>query len=524
MKQLCTRILFTILVSMVGAKVFAYDIAVENADGLTIYYNYSSDATELIVTGRDYYYYSGSVVIPEEVTYMNRTRKVTSIGASAFSGCSITSVTIPNSVTSIGDYAFLKCYSLTSVTIPNSVTSIGNGAFQDCRDLTSLAIPNSVTNIGDGAFEYCYGLTSVTIGNSVTNIAYRAFHSCHNLTFVTIGNSVTSIGDYAFYECYGLTSVTIPNSVTTIGVGVFRGCTGLTSVTIPNSVTNIGGDSFSGCSSLTSVTIGNSVTTIGGGVFLGCTGLTSVTIPNSVTSIGDGAFSGIDLPYVVSLIENPFGISGKNSEYGVFSKNTFNNATLYVPVGSIDKYKATEGWKDFLFIEEGTGPNGSGTQDKEKCDKPTISYQNGKLIFNCATEGATCQYTITDDDITSGSSNEVQLGVTYNISVYAAKSGYDNSETATATLCWIDVEPKTEGIENSVANVRANPVLIQSNGSTLTISGAEAGTAISVYDTSGRMVASTLASAGTTTIDTSLRRGEICILKIGEKSVKILMK
>ena len=478
MKQLCTRILFTILVSMVGAKVFAYDIAVENADGLTIYYNYSSDATELIVTGRDYYYYSGSVVIPEEVTYMNRTRKVTSIGASAFSGCSITSVTIPNSVTSIGDYAFLKCYSLTSVTIPNSVTSIGNGAFQDCRDLTSLAIPNSVTNIGDGAFEYCYGLTSVTIGNSVTNIAYRAFHSCHNLTFVTIGNSVTSIGDYAFYECYGLTSVTIPNSVTTIGVGVFRGCTGLT----------------------------------------------SVTIPNSVTSIGDGAFSGIDLPYVVSLIENPFGISGKNSEYGVFSKNTFNNATLYVPVGSIDKYKATEGWKDFLFIEEGTGPNGSGTQDKEKCDKPTISYQNGKLIFNCATEGATCQYTITDDDITSGSSNEVQLGVTYNISVYAAKSGYDNSETATATLCWIDVEPKTEGIENSVANVRANPVLIQSNGSTLTISGAEAGTAISVYDTSGRMVASTLASAGTTTIDTSLRRGEICILKIGEKSVKILMK
>ena len=224
------------------------------------------------------------------------------------------------------------------------------------------------------------------------------------------------------------------------------------------------------------------------------------------------------------MIEKPFEIRGKNSYDRAFSKNTFNNATLYVPKGTIDKYKATEGWKDFLFIEEGSGPNGSGTQDKEKCAKPAICYQDGRLVFNCATEGAICQYTITDDDIKSGSSNEVQLGVTYHISVYATKSGYENSETSTATLCWIDVEPKTEGIENSVASVRANPVLIQSKGSTLTISGAEAGTAISVFDTSGRMVESTLASAGSTTIDISLRSGEICIVKIGEKAVKVLTK
>ena len=462
MKHLCTRILLTILVSMVETNAFAYDIAVENADGVTIYYDYSSDGTELIVTSYYNSYfehcYSGSVVIPEEVSYMNRTRKVTSIG----------------------NKAFIYCSGLTSVTIPNSVTSIGDSAFESCSGLTSVTIPNSVTSIGNYAFK---GTTLIS---------------------VTMSNSVTSIGNYAFQHCL-FTSVTMPNSVTSIGEGAFYGCS-LRSVTIPNSVTNIGNKAFSYCS-----------------------GLTSVTIPNSVTSIGNQAFDGVDLTYVVSLIENPFEIQGKtNDSYGyyrgTFSKNTFNNITLYVPVGTIDKYKATEGWKDFLFIEEGTGPNGGGTQDKEKCAKPTISYQNGKLIFNCATEGATCQYTITDDDITSGSSNEVQLGVTYNISVYATKSGYDNSETATATLCWIDVEPKTEGIENSVANVRANSVLIQSDGSTLTISGAEAGTAISVYDTSGRMVASTLASAGTTTIDTSLRRGEICILKIGEKSVKILMK
>ena len=175
--------------------------------------------------------YSGSIEIPASVTYNEVKYSVTSIGGSAFSGCSgLTSVTIPNSVTSIGGYAFRGCSSLTSVTIPNSVTSIGEWAFRGCSGLTSVTIPNSVTSIGDDTFYYCSGLTSVTIPNSVTSIGGSAFRSCSGLTSVTIPNGVTYIGDYAFFGCSGLTSVTIPNSVTSIDGQAFANCDELTDV------------------------------------------------------------------------------------------------------------------------------------------------------------------------------------------------------------------------------------------------------------------------------------------------------
>ena len=240
---------------------------------------------------------------------------------------SVKTVVIPDSVTSIGRWAFGYCESLTSVTIPDSVTSIGSCAFYDCTGLTSITIPDSVTSIGNGAFYNCTGLTSVTIPDSVTSIGDEAFNNCTRLTSITvkegnpkyssdeygvlfnkdktlliqypIGNkrtsytipdSVTSIGDWAFAQCTGLTSVTIGNSVTSIGEAAFWLCTSLTSVTIGNSVTSIGSSAFSMCVSLTSVTIPDSVTSIGNGAFYFCTSLTRVTIPDSVTSIGDNAF------------------------------------------------------------------------------------------------------------------------------------------------------------------------------------------------------------------------------------------
>ena len=206
----------------------------------------------------------------------------------------------------IYEYAFYYMDDIKSVTIPDSVTSIGESAFQGCTSLTSITIPDSVTSIGNWAFYGCTSLTSITVGNSVTSIGYSAFRGCTSLTSVTIGNSVTSIGNLAFYDCDSLTSITIPDSVTSIGNYAFQGCTSLTSITIPEGVTSIGRDAFQDCpikmatipTSLISYIPKNNLTTviidggnnIPGYAFRDCRSLTSVTIGNSVTSIGNYAF------------------------------------------------------------------------------------------------------------------------------------------------------------------------------------------------------------------------------------------
>jgi hypothetical protein len=341
----------------------------------------------------------GAVDIPSTIAGL----PVTSIGFLAFAfyypgPCSnclyITSVTIPDSVTTIGGNAFQSCIYLGTVTIGTNVTSIGNNAFSCCSRLSSITIPDSVTNIGGEAFSWCTSLTSITIPDRVISIGEWAFNSCTSLTNVTIANGVSSmgsmafggctgltdvtilngvIGDYAFASCSSLTTATIGNGVTNIGSGPFSQCTRLTAIAvdepnpiysivdgvlfnkshttlitypagkavvsyaIPNTVTRIGDNAFNSCSSLTNITIPNSVTGIPYSAFYSCTGLSSVTIPNSVTDIGQGAFSACG-----SLTRVTIGNSVTNLGYGAFWACT-NLTTVYF-TGN-----APRTWGDLFF-------------------------------------------------------------------------------------------------------------------------------------------------------------------------------
>ena len=276
-------------------------LALPNAAFALQYGDFTYEVSGGTVTITGYSCPGGSAVIPASIDGM----PVVGIGDSAFEGFrSLTSVTIPDSVTNIGSYAFWGCSSMTSVTIPNSVTDIGYYAFLGCSTLISVTIPNSVTSIWGGAFAGCSGLINIVVdaSNTVYSSQDGVLYNKALTVLIqypggksggfTIPDSITSIGGYAFDGCTGLTSVTIPNSVTAIKGAAFSRCTGLTKIAIPDSVTSIEDGTFYNCTGLTSVTIPDSVTSIGSHAFASCTSLTSVTIPSSITIIWDWAFYG----------------------------------------------------------------------------------------------------------------------------------------------------------------------------------------------------------------------------------------
>ena len=337
-----------------------------------------------IVEGGDFYY--GYYDYYDHNSYYYTTSDDV-IGDYAFSGCSsLTSLTLPSSVTLIGGHAFEKCSGLTSLTLPSSVTSIGEFAFRYCSGLTSLTIPSGVTTIDYYAFADCRGLTSLTLPSSVTSIGGHAFAWCSGLTSLTLHSSVTSIGDYAFAWCSGLTSLTLPSSVTSIGGHAFESCSGLTSLTLPSSVTEIDWSAFERCNNLkecnclldsdletclayshddwtkipvdeikyyhngqelTKLEIPSGVDKIGSYSFYKGVNLTSLTLPSSVTSIGSSAFEGCSgLTSVYVSWKSPLSIFAST-----FKDANTEKCILYVPKGTYDDYWLSN-WGIFANIVE----------------------------------------------------------------------------------------------------------------------------------------------------------------------------
>ena len=424
----------------------AYDAKING-----IYYDLIPKGKAAEVTSGDDKY-TGNVTIPESFTYDGVTYNVTSIVESAFGWCSgLTSVVIPNSVKSIGKEAFRNCANLESVTIPNSVTSIGFQCFTDCTSLSSVTIPNSVRLIEGGAFAGCSGLTSIIVerGNTIfdsrnncnaivetaTNTLFRGCKS------TIIPTSVTSIGSGAFSSCTSLTSIIIPTSVTSIGSGAFSYCTSLTSIQIPTSVTLIGNGAFDGCSGLTEVTIPNSVTSLEWMTFCNCSNLSSVTIGDGMKTIGNLVFASCpklaDFYCYTEMVPETMA--------DVFNNSYSNYATLHVPEGSIEDYKAAIPWSGFGNIQALSGENPE--VPITKCATPTIIFENRKLSFNCETEGVKYVYNFSTPSESDEDGKDINMPNKLQLSVYAQKDGLENSDVATK-----EIDLGTSGIRGDVNN------------------------------------------------------------------------
>ncbi|MDE7461505.1 MAG: leucine-rich repeat protein, partial [Paramuribaculum sp.] len=463
---------------------------------------------------------------------LNIPASVHDIASWAFSGCGFTgSLTIPESVTSIGENAFADCSGFTgSLTIPESVTDIGRLAFAYCSGFTSLTIPESITEIGVGIFGGCSGFTSLTIPESITYIDSEAFANCSGFTgSLTIPESVTEIGAYAFYGCSGFTSLTIPESFTSIAYAAFADCSGFTSLTIPESVTGIEHLAFQGCSGFTGpLTIPESVTWIGDEAFSGCSGFTGpLTIPESVLSIGSRAFAdcsgftgsltlgsglkklgntpfyGCNFDEVISLNPIPPTTSWDYEAADVFT-DANRKAPLTVPAGSEAAYMASPVWWGFkLAGVEATG----------------ITLSNTALTL---TTGATAQLSasITPENATyksvTWSSSDTEVATVSEVGVVTAlKAGSATITVSTVNglkaTCTVTVTPKPSGIEG-VDGDGVTPVSVESGE--IVISGdAEA----EVYSLTGARVA--VATGGRVS---GLPQG-IYLVRTGGKTYKLVL-
>ena len=511
------------------------------------------------INGHAFYYFSGltSVKIPSSVT---------SIGTECFAYClgiktiEIGDNTSQKAATVLGGRAFYKCDNLNSVILGNNIVEIGRNAFDGCKSLQSIVIPNSVKTMGSHAFLGCESLESVQLSENLKSIEWASFSSCDSLKSITIPDGVEFLGESAFGNCKNLTKVKLPSNLKKIDWCVFQYCTNLTSIDIPDNTQTIYICAFDGCTNLKTVTLGKSVNNIQNGAFANCPALEDIYCKAKTPPTCYTAYNNL---YAKTM--------------DVFYDSYIEHATLHAPAKSIETYKTTEPWSKFKTFVPIIIPEHTLTymvdgevyktytieEDEEiiaepepvregfvfsgwseipetmpahdvtvtgtfvavpKCATPTIKYEKGQLSFTCDTEGAEFVSEITDADVTQHHSATISLTATYNISVYAQVPNHAPSDIARATLCWIDTEPTKEGMIEGITNVSAKAVLIQSNGNVLTIQGADLGTSINVFDVSGKKVGGAVVDSETTNVKTSLARGQVGIVNICDKSVKVIIK
>ena len=458
--------------------------------------------------------YSGDIVIPTTVSYGDKTYTVIGIGQSAFVNCvGITSVSLPNTLTYIRKEAFNLCLGLRSITIPESVTSYGYDVFS-MTSISEITVLNPVpVDIPYNAFYY-----PQSNNNCVLYVPYGSSNAYKNAAewkkfkaIVEMNKKPDTLNGHEYID------LSLPSgkcwATTNYGASSPEGYGSYVYWNERNTISSEWGSDWTTPSLQDIRELENNCTWT----------WDSRNGHNGYTVTGKNGNS-------IFLPASGFQMYGQSSakkvnEWAYYWTSDKSDDMAYIIMSSSSN--VTYGQMEYNYtklpIRPITKGNGGNTQP-QKCATPSISYNNGQLKFTCATDGVEFVSEITDADIKKYNDATISLTATYNISVYAAKTGYENSETVTATLCWIDVDPKTEGVTNNVAQVRANAVIIQSNNGVVSVSGVDDGTNVTLYSADGQMAGSAMASGNQASLSTHLKKGEIAIVKIGEKSVKFVMR
>ena len=458
---LCTLLLISLICSAEKVQI----------DG--IWYELFTKAKEAEVTStNDEIGYIGEVTIPETILFNGIEYRVSSIGIGAFSGNeNLTSVIIPKSITIISVNTFYGCHKLNYISLPNSIVSIESQAFESCWALTDIEIPNSVTSIGSETFWHCNKLKNIKIGNSIEKIGYSAFGYCKNLTNVYIEDlsswcNITfesnSSNPFYYAQYLYLKDEEIKNLV------------------IPNTITNIKEYAFYNCSFLTNITIPNSVTRIGNYAFEGCVGLTNITIPNSITDIGYCAFYACEGLKSITIPNSITSIGDATFRFcSNLSSITIPNSIAYM---GDEVFEGCKNITDvYCYIER----------------PPTIGHS---VFLNSMVEYATLHVPASSID------------------AYKATEQWSNFGTI------VPLTDEELQLQNIVSG-STDPILIQTCDGNIALQGVKTETLVSVYTASGTKIASGIAEQSTPLIlNTNIQKGNIAIVKIGTKSMKVIMQ
>lgn len=534
-----------------------YDFSALNEDGQPIYYNISGKdaqvtfARQFIPTDS----YSSHLKVPVSVSYEGIDYMVTSVGIHAFYGSAIEGIDLPESLSSIEDFAFAGCNLLTSINLPANLSSIGKNIFDGCFTLSSINVDGknpSFRSISGALYDktgstlliYPQGSQDESIVNpGLSSISDQAFYGCPYISNISIPDNVKSIGDNAFYFCNGLSSIHIPASVTSIGRAAFANCFNLVSIevdsnsssftsvdgslidtttntfiaspaarigsaAIPEFVTVIADMSFFSNIGVTTAIIPEGTTDIGEGAFIDCRSLTALSLPHSIKNIGPLAFamcSSLDAVYV--RCETPSDISIYPD---AFSGIDTEKCTLFVPKGAFAAYQSAEPWSDFQIISEYDAINPQ--QIVWTTEYDLDSHDSMTVILDAeATSGLPVTYSLAPESLPLAtlSGNKLTMHPNTKVTVTATQNGnymFAPADAVTRTIEMVDA------LDTPISD---SDIRVTSTPGKIIVTGVSKETAINVYDITGHIVYS-----GHDSI-ISVPSLQIYIVNIGKQSFKV---